>query len=503
MPSQTPQKWLALMGLAIVLGFVFQGTRGLWDPDEGRYAEVAREMLSSGDFINPRLDGQPHFTKPPLTYWCIAGSMAMFGRDEWVVRFFVSLAFALTVLVVAGLGARIWDRKTGLLAGLIYATSLTPFAGASFVTPDTLLTLWEALALYSFWRGFTAESHRDRFLWPTLTGAAFGLAFLTKGPPGLVFLPGMLLFRFLPTGRRREAAPVLNLTGLVLFAVLGLSWYVVVIAEHRELLSYFVREEIFGRIAGHHHRNPEWYGPIVIYGPALLLGSLPWCLFWPRIWRALRATSGAGASVLERPAPLFLCTSLLLAIAVFTLVRSRLPLYVLPLFVPLALMTARAILVFGFLPATPPRRHLGSHAWAPRLALWTLILLCSRLALALWPSDRDARRLYRSLPPAPNAEFVVASSRAYPGLAFYARRNLEYVYWSGANADSTARADHRLPITEEIAEGMRAGSHSHLYLVQENRGEQLQKLLATAGANIVAERRVGSLEAILTGPPPS
>jgi 4-amino-4-deoxy-L-arabinose transferase len=503
MPSPNSQKWLALIGLALLLAFVFQGTRGLWDPDEGRYAEVASEMLSSGDFINPRLDGQPHFTKPPLTYWCIAGSMAIFGRGEWVVRLFGSLAYALTVLVVAALGTRLWDRKTGLWAGLIYATSLTPFAGASFVTPDTLLTLWEALALYAFWRGFTAESSRDRFLWPTLTGAAFGLAFLTKGPPGLIFLPGMLLFRLLPAGRRREAAPVLNLTGLVLFAAMGLSWYGIVIAEQRGLLGYFVREEIVGRIVGHHHRNPEWYGPLVIYGPALILGSLPWCLFWPRMWRALRATSGAGASMLERRVPLFLSISTLLPIVVFSVVRSRLPLYVLPLFVPLALATARAIVALGVLPAAAPRQHLGSHAWVPRLALWTLILLGGRLSLALWPNDRDARRLYLSLPPAANAEFVVAGSRPYPGLAFYAQRDLEYVYWAGANADSATRAEHHLLITEEIAEGTQAGSHSHLYLVQETRGELLQKLLATAGANILARRRVGSLEAVLTGPPPS
>jgi hypothetical protein len=207
--------------------------------------------------------------------------------------------------------------------------------------------------------------------------------------------------------------------------------------------------------------------------------------------------------MLERRVPLFLSISTLLPIVVFSVVRSRLPLYVLPLFVPLALATARAIVALGVLPAAAPRQHLGSHAWVPRLALWTLILLGGRLSLALWPNDRDARRLYLSLPPAANAEFVVAGSRPYPGLAFYAQRDLEYVYWAGANADSATRAEHHLLITEEIAEGTQAGSHSHLYLVQETRGELLQKLLATAGANILARRRVGSLEAVLTGPPPS
>lgn len=498
--ARDPAPWVALAALSLLLAFVFQGTRGLWDPDEGRYAEVAREMLVSGDFITPRLDAQPHFTKPPLTYWCIAASMHVFGRSEWAVRLFLSLAYAATVLVAAALGARIWNRKTGLWAGLVYATSLTPFTGASFVTPDTLLALWEALALYTFWRGFTADSARERFLWPALTGAAFGLAFLTKGPPGLVFLPGMLLFRLLPAGRRAGAAPV-NGMGIALFALLGLSWFIAVAAQHHGLLAYFLRDEILGRFTGLQHRNPQWYGPFVIYGLALILGSLPWCLLWPRIWRAFRATRGTDpSSVLSRGAVLFLSISFLFPIAILSISRSRLPLYVLPLFVPLALATARAIVVLGVLPAAAPGRPLLGHAWAPRLALWTLLLFGGRLGLALWPNDRDARLLYRSLPPAGNAEFVVENWRPHHGLAFYSERDLEYVCWASGAADSAAQAVPCLPVTDEIAEE-KTGRHPHLYLVEKRKADLLQEMLNDAGAHILVRRSVRSIEAVLTAPP--
>ena len=101
--------WLAFAAFALVLAFAFQGTRGLWEPDEGRYAEVAREMLVSGDLLTPHLDFEPHFTKPPLTYWCITASMAAFGRNEWAVRLYLALSFALTGLAIAALGARMWD----------------------------------------------------------------------------------------------------------------------------------------------------------------------------------------------------------------------------------------------------------------------------------------------------------------------------------------------------------------------------------------------------------
>src|SRR4030095_16966575 len=78
--------WLAFAACAFLLGFAFIGTRGLWEPDEGRYAESAREMLVSGDFMTPHLRAQAHFTKPPMTYWLIAGSMAVLGPTEIAVR---------------------------------------------------------------------------------------------------------------------------------------------------------------------------------------------------------------------------------------------------------------------------------------------------------------------------------------------------------------------------------------------------------------------------------
>jgi 4-amino-4-deoxy-L-arabinose transferase len=283
--------WLALAGLALTLAFAFQGARGLWEPDEGRYAEVAREMLATGDFLTPRLDGRPHYTKPPLTYWAIAASIRAFGRSEGAVRLHLAVSFAATVLLVAALGGRIWDRRTGLCTGLVYATAIIPFAAASVVTPDTLLVLWQALALYAFWRGFEAETRGGRWLWPALTGAALGLAFLTKGPAGLVFLPAMLVFRRLAPGKRIGAAPVLNLSGVLLLLFIGATWFVAVTRQNLGLAGYFVRDEFLGRLAGRHHRNSEWYGWI-IYGPALAAGALPWCLFWLRLWRRIR---GAGA----------------------------------------------------------------------------------------------------------------------------------------------------------------------------------------------------------------
>ena len=100
--------WTWLVLLAALVAFGFQGTRGLSDPDEGRYCEVAREMLASGDFLHPQLEAQPHYTKPPMTYWSIAASLAALGHGEWACRLFQSLAYLATVLLVAMSGVALF-----------------------------------------------------------------------------------------------------------------------------------------------------------------------------------------------------------------------------------------------------------------------------------------------------------------------------------------------------------------------------------------------------------
>ena len=495
--------WAALAGFALLMSLAFIGTRGLWEPDEGRYAESAREMLVSGDFMTPRLGAQPHFSKPPLTYWLIAGSMAAFGPNEIAVRLPTALCFAATVLVVALLGSSLWGRRTGLLAGVVYATFVTTFAAANIVTPDTPLALWEALALYAFWRGFSTTSTAGRWIWPAVTGAALGLAMMTKGPPGLLFLPAMLLFRALPAGRRPQAAPVLSFAGVVLFCAVGLSWYVASVLRNPGLLSYFIGEEFVGRIAGQHHRNHEWYGALAIYLPTLTLGALPWCLAWPAIFRRWRdGTAGEPLHVAlaHRPRPLLLALAVLVPLAVFSLSRSRLPLYLLPLFVPIALATARGLLS-GWTAATErPVRFLGVSAGPARaLAAWAVVLLAARFAFAAWPSPKDARELYHSLPRARGAELVMTDTRPHYGLVFYyARERGDFIAYSWIHGTPPESGPAGVPIAQEMAEESGSTGEPHVYIVADSDWQRLDAMLRSAGATILRRDRLRGVVAVLT-----
>lgn len=267
-----------MVGLfAVFLILPFQGSRGLWEPDEGRYTCIGLQMLRTGDFINPRFNDElPHFAKPPLTYWSIVDGITLLGRNEWGVRLANVLAFAATVIVLYWMGKTFTPSKPWL-PPLIYATFPFPFAAANVVTTDTLLTLWEGVAVLGFvrWRESGETRREDLFLmW-----GGFGMAFLTKGPPGLLPLISILFFVLL-AGGRRSAFQLSFPKGLLIFAAVGLGWYFVVTATHPDLLHYFIKDELINRIATTaHHRKSEWYQPFVLYFPVLLAGTLPYTYF--------------------------------------------------------------------------------------------------------------------------------------------------------------------------------------------------------------------------------
>jgi 4-amino-4-deoxy-L-arabinose transferase-like glycosyltransferase len=362
--------WLAL----VVLSFAFLGSRGLLEPDEGRYANVAAQMLRSGDWLVPALNERtPHFTKPPLTYWAIAASTKAFGASPWAARLPNALAWIATVGLVVAIARRLGERDPPL-AGLAFATLLLPYAGASVVTTDTLLACFEALAVLGIVGLWRAPSLGARLA----LGAGLGLAFLTKGPVGLLpLVPAALASVAL--GEPRRLARWLHPAVWVPFLAIGGSWFAWLALSQPDVLAGLVREEIYGRIVeGRFDRHPEWYGALRIYGPAFVLGTLPWtplalarpraCLapLRPGFWRGLRERDPAG---------LFLWLWLLVPLAVLALVRSRLPLYLLPCFPPIALLAARTL----------PRASLACDPARALLVAWVAVLVGARVLAAAVP----------------------------------------------------------------------------------------------------------------------
>ena len=362
---------LALILLGLLLGFAFQGSRPLWSTDEGRYVGGALQMLDSGNYLMPAYSPiEPNFSKPPLTYWVIAGSLKLFGRNTWAARAPYALAYLVTILLLYGMGKQVVPDRPWL-PGLVYGVSVVPFFAANIVSTDVLLTLFEAMAMLGFVRvAFEGNGrHRGRYLLLMWTG--WGLAFLTKGPPGLIPLLAImpfLLFREGWRGLRRLFSPA----GIVAFLVVGFGWYLVVVLRYPGLLHYYLHQEIYDRIfTPLQNRNPGPTGWIKVYLPVLLLGLLPW---WPLVARNIRVLFSRAqwkAWGKRRGPELFVMLWFGIPFIVFCAAQSRLPLYILPLFLPLSLLLA-----LGLRRRVDLRRS-RQQLW---LTIWILALIAAKAA---------------------------------------------------------------------------------------------------------------------------
>ena len=370
-PDTTPAiRWSLLFVIAfgLLLGFAFQGTRGLWSPDEGRYTVAALQMLDTGNYLAPAYSpDEVNFSKPPTTYWVIAASMKVFGRTTWAVRIPYALAFLLTLLVLHAMGRRLIPEKPWL-PSVVYGCAVAPFLAGNIVSTDAFLTLCEALAMLGFLRAAFDENEFGRKRYVMLMWLGWGLAFLTKGPPGLMPLLAVIPFIVRRDGWR-GLGRFFPLGGIVLFLLVGLSWYLVVVLRYAGLLDYFLHQEVYNRVfTAAHKRNAGWFGWIKIYLPVLAIGLLPW---WPAMGRVIRRWvsaerwSAKGSPNVE----LFLVLWFLVPFVVFCLVQSRLPLYMLPLFVPLSLLLALEL---------RDRIDLRQRKQQLLLAVWVVVLLAAK-----------------------------------------------------------------------------------------------------------------------------
>lgn len=339
--------WLRLLLpvlAALIVGAAFQGSRGLMETSETRYAECAREMVATGDWMEPGLEYQPHWTKPPVAYWCIAAGIKLFGVNAWGARLPGVLALMLATLAVTLAGRRIWGEAAGLAAGLAFAVGFLPFFGAYTATTDIFLAAAEALAAAAFLFAATEAAPLRRHHFAVAMWAAWGVGFMIKGPPALLPLLAFIPWNLLQPRERR--VPLGNGIGILVFALIGFAWFLVMIERHPDLINYWFSTEVVARVSSDMGHNRAWYMAFREYGPALLFSlGVPglWALKlslregrWTRVarWRELWAA---------RDLRLLAVAWVVLPMIVFTLSSSKLPLYVLPLAMPLALLAGKVL----------------------------------------------------------------------------------------------------------------------------------------------------------------
>lgn len=357
-----------LIGLSVIVFFINLGGPKLWDRDEPRNAGCAVEMIEAHDWVVPRFNDELRTHKPALLYWLMITAYSLFGINEFSARFFSAVLATLTVLLTYDMGRRLFDRATGLWAGICLATTLMFTVAARAATPDAPLIFFVALGMWVYvCFSFPATSQDEsenatyypRAWWQVaLLYGVFGLAVLSKGPVGLVLptaIIGMfLLIMRLPQAERtttwtqwlialaRPFFPIhfvktvwfmRPLLALAACLAVALPWYLWVAArDFRWIEGFFLEHNLNRAVTAFEGHS----GPPVYYLLAICVGFFPWSVFFSPLLvdltRQLKSNSKTHAALV------FCCCWVGVWLGAFSIAQTKLPSYITPLYPGLALL---------------------------------------------------------------------------------------------------------------------------------------------------------------------
>lgn len=415
------KKIQTLFGCALLLSFLcvtlFQGSRGLYETTEGRYALCARETLRSGNLLEPMLHGKHHWTKPPLTYIAIASGLLLFGDNStWGARFYLIPTFILTVVFVYLFAKSLWDPLTGAISALIYSCSPFLVGGANSISTDTLLVLWHSLTYFAFWKAYQTKNRWFVYLF----WSGIGLGCITKGPMGFIPLMGILpfcLWRWL--GHKEKLWYFISPIGIFVFFVVGIGWYLWENIKYPGLLQYWLFHETVGRLAeGEFDRNPQWYKVFPMYFLPVILGTGLWVLILLYSLHKNKKNTGKYLSYsYSEPQWFLLISSFVFPFIFFLVSKSRLTLYILPVFIPLTIMIGRT------LHQAWEKNIITSKQLLVTAILNATIIILLKGASAYYPNGKDMKQLTNDIQPLlnqfSNPELYCIKSTDLNGFEFY------------------------------------------------------------------------------------
>ena len=314
----------------------------LLEPDEGRYAEIPREMLMRGDWVVPYLQGEPYLDKPPLLYWLVMISYKAVGIHDWSARLVPALALEGCILLTFVFGRRWFGEQAAFWSSLLLSLAPGFVSVGRLLILDGLLTLWVAASLFTAYEAI--RGGRLRALWWIASACACGLGVLTKGPVALLLLfPPCLAYCWLHGQLGRLRWNWLGLYAVVCLAI-PLPWYIAICIRSPDFARHFLWEHNIVRfVAPFDHLRPIWY-----YGPILLVGLLPASLFLGPLAAFLLSSKPETAA--QRSAPLaFTLLAGGWCLLFFSLSGCKLPTYIMPAFPLLTLACGAYLCQAGWL----------------------------------------------------------------------------------------------------------------------------------------------------------
>lgn len=415
-PNKKEALWL--FAAFALFYFLFLGSHPLLLPDEGRYSEVAREMLASGDFITPRLNGSLFFHKPILFYWLQTIPMSLFGVNPWSIRLVPALFGVGGIVFVYWATSLLLGRRVGRMSAIILGTTPLYFGAAHYANLDLEVAVWLNACLLSLLVGVL----HNKKSWLIAAYVFGGLAFLTKGLIGLAF-PAMIMGLWIASTRQWALLKKLQLPlGLIVFVIIASPWLILVSRQNPDFLYFFFYQQQFNRFAGSGFNNvaPWWF-----YIAITIAGFLPWTYF---LITRLRSLYHLGS---HKPITLYLTLWAAVILIFFSIPSSKLVGYILPIFAPLAILSAMIM-----------AQTAVSQKLFNKIVVAVVILgLIIGFALQYMPikNMRSTRELVKALPHNITPLSIVSYNTYMQDLPLYSQQTVRIVYhWKKIHGDNWA-----------------------------------------------------------------
>jgi 4-amino-4-deoxy-L-arabinose transferase-like glycosyltransferase len=346
---------------ALILYLPGLGRPALWEPDEGRYGEIAREMYLSGDYVTPRDNFVRYFEKPPLVYWCETAAISVLGTNEFAVRLPAALFSAGQVVVTAAIATAMFGEAIGILGALALALSPLFFGFARFATLDPALASFMTSALGAFY--FAARSgdfgRGVGRRWFLACAAMLALGTLTKGPVAPVLCGAIALIWILIERRGREIARMPWALSIAIYCAITVPWFVLAAYRNPGFLHFFfVHEHVQRYLENTEHGWGPWF-----FLPIIIGGIWPWFFFVPMGLRATESSELASRSALR-----LLVIWFLVIFVFFSIPRAKLGSYILPAIPALSMLAGLGMYRLWSFDARAAKRILGRFSAITLLA---------------------------------------------------------------------------------------------------------------------------------------
>jgi len=371
--------------LLVIIWFSCLGHRDLIAPDEARYSEIPREMIASGDWLTPHLNGFKYFEKPALQYWLTAISFKLFGQSNAIARLWMTIAGFLCALFIGFLTSRLKDpshpdRQAGLFSFVITLTMVAFILFGHILTLDMSVTLFLTLSTGSL---ILAQLHRHRPQvnrnWMLLGWVAMALAVLSKGLIGVLLPCGAVFFYMLWQRAWQILRHLHIIKGVIVFLLVGAPWFIAVSLVNPEFAHFFFIHEHFERYSTMVDNRP---GSIIYFIPVFLLGVSPWLVTALKV--IFKPDFSWKPSVNEKfNAQRFIWVYIVMIFLFFSLSHSKLPAYILPIFPFIAVLSSLRL---------RQQLSLGKEYWT--LAVLGIICLISGIIITRFATPTIPAELF-------------------------------------------------------------------------------------------------------------